>query len=80
MLHAVDIAAPRADAGPIDILFNAAGFVHQGTILEATDDEWTLGFDLNARSMFRTIKAFLPGMLERGSAARSSTSPRSPAA
>ena len=49
-----------------DILFNCAGFVHSGTVLEATDEEWDLAFDLNVRSMFRTIRAALPGMLERG--------------
>lgn len=49
-----------------DILFNCAGFVHHGTILDATDEEWEFGFDLNVRSMFRTIRAVLPGMLERG--------------
>src|SRR6202035_3766049 len=55
------------DAGTIDILFNCAGFVHQGTLLEATDDEWTLAFELNVRSMFRTMRAFMPGMVTRGS-------------
>ena len=50
----------------MDILFNCAGFVHQGTIEEATEDEWSFGFDLNCRSMFRTMKAFLPGMVARG--------------
>src|SRR4029077_5979472 len=54
------------DAGAIDILFNCAGFVHQGTVLDATDDEWTFAFELNCHSMFRTMRAFLPGMLERG--------------
>ena len=49
-----------------DMLFNCAGFVHHGTILDATDDEWDFAFDLNVRSMFRTIRAGLPGMLERG--------------
>jgi len=49
-----------------DILFNCAGFVHAGSILEATEDEWDMAFDLNVRSMFRTIRAALPGMLERG--------------
>ncbi len=59
--------SPRAAAAlPVDILFNCAGFVHQGSILEATEEEWSLAFDLNVRSMFRTIRAFLPGMLERG--------------
>ena len=49
-----------------DILFNCAGYVHSGTILDATDADWEFGLDLNVRSMFRTIKAVLPGMLERG--------------
>ena len=66
VLHAADIERAARDAGAVDILFNCAGFVHQGTVLDATDDEWSLGFDLNCRSMFRTMRAFLPGMLERG--------------
>ena len=49
-----------------DILFNCAGFVHHGTVLDCTNDEWDFAFDLNVRSMFRTIRAALPGMLERG--------------
>ena len=65
-LHAADIAQAATDHGPVDILFNCAGFVHQGSILDATEEEWTFAFELNVRSMFRTIKAFLPGMLERG--------------
>jgi 2-keto-3-deoxy-L-fuconate dehydrogenase len=66
VLHAADVAQAALDAGPVDILFNCAGFVHQGSILDATDDEWDFAFELNARSMFRTMKAFLPGMLDRG--------------
>ncbi len=54
-----------AQAQP-DILFNCAGFVHNGTVLDATDDEWDFAFDLNVRSMLRTIRAVLPGMLDRG--------------
>ncbi len=50
-----------------DILFNGAGFVHHGTILDATDEEWDFAFDLNVQSMFRTIRAALPGMITRGS-------------
>ena len=50
-----------------DVLFNCAGFVHNGTILEAQDKDWDFAFDLNLRSMLRTIRASLPGMLERGS-------------
>lgn len=52
--------------GPIDILVNAAGFVHHGTILECDDKAWDFSFDLNVRSMHRMTKAFLPGMLEKG--------------
>ncbi len=54
-------------AGTVDILFNAAGFVHHGTVLDCTDEEWDFAFDLNVRSMHRTIRAFLPGMLAKGS-------------
>ncbi|WP_170339795.1 SDR family oxidoreductase [Ruegeria arenilitoris] len=49
-----------------DVLFNCAGFVHHGTILDATDEEWDFAMDLNVRSMMRTTKAVLPGMIERG--------------
>lgn len=49
-----------------DVLFNCAGFVHNGTIADCTEDEWDFAFDLNVRSMFRTMKAVLPGMLARG--------------
>jgi 2-keto-3-deoxy-L-fuconate dehydrogenase len=66
VLHMADIAQAAIDAGPVDILFNCAGIVHQGTLLDATENEWQLAFDLNVRSMFRTMKAVLPGMLARG--------------
>lgn len=72
--HLVDVrntksieAAAKA-VGPVDILFNAAGFVHHGTVLECSDEDWEFSFDLNVKSMHRTIKAFLPGMLEKGNA------------
>ena len=55
-----------AQAAP-DILFNCAGFVHHGTVLDATDAEFDFAIDLNLRAMMRTIRAALPGMLERGS-------------
>jgi hypothetical protein len=55
---AVDEAAKRI--GKIDILLNAAGFVHHGTVLECSDKDWDFSFDLNVKSMHRTIKAFLP--------------------
>ena len=66
VLHAGDVMQAGTDAGAVDILFNCAGFVHQGTLLEATEAEWDFAFELNVRSMFRTIRAFLPGMLARG--------------
>jgi 2-keto-3-deoxy-L-fuconate dehydrogenase len=59
------VAAGVARAVP-DVLFNCAGFVHHGTALDAKADEWEFAFDLNVRSMFRTIQAVLPGMIERG--------------
>ncbi len=52
--------------GPVDILFNAAGFVHHGTVLECSEEDWDFSFDLNVKSMHRTIQAFLPAMLEKG--------------
>ena len=67
VLRADDIADAARDAGAIDILFNCAGVVHQGALLEAKEDEWALAFDLNVRSMFRTMQAFVPGMVARGS-------------
>jgi 2-keto-3-deoxy-L-fuconate dehydrogenase len=66
VLDAAAIKAAAADAGPVEVLFNAAGFVHAGTVLDATEEQWSLAFDLNVRSMYRTIAAFLPGMLQRG--------------
>jgi len=67
-LDVTDKAATQkavADANP-DILFNCAGFVHNGTILEATDDEWDFAFNLNCRPMFHTMQAAIPGMLKKG--------------
>ena len=49
-----------------DVLFNCAGFVHHGSILDCTDEDWDFSFDLNVRSMFRTIRTALPGMIGRG--------------
>jgi 2-keto-3-deoxy-L-fuconate dehydrogenase len=68
-LDVLDANAVRAMAsrvGAVDLLFNCAGYVHQGTILEATEVEWDFAFNLNVRSMFRTIQAFLPGMVAKG--------------
>src|SRR5215469_13363743 len=60
------VAALARDIGPIDVLFNCAGFVHHGSVLECSDEDWDFSFDLNVKSMHRTIRAFLPGMLELG--------------
>ncbi|MGE3065019.1 MAG: SDR family oxidoreductase [Hyphomicrobiaceae bacterium] len=68
-LDVLDTAAVEALAkrvGTVDVLFNAAGFVHHGTVLECSDKDWDFSFDLNVRSMHRTIKAFLPAMLAKG--------------
>jgi 2-keto-3-deoxy-L-fuconate dehydrogenase len=54
------------DIGAIDVLFNCAGFVHHGTVLDCSDADWDFSFDLNVKSMHRTVRAFLPGMLEKG--------------
>lgn len=59
------LSAALEDAAP-DILANCAGFVHAGTILDATDDEWNFAFTLNVRSQFHAMQAVLPGMIERG--------------
>jgi 2-keto-3-deoxy-L-fuconate dehydrogenase len=66
VLDADAVKAIAAKIGPVDLLFNCAGFVHQGTILEATEAEWDFAFNLNVRSMFRIIQAFLPGMVAKG--------------
>ena len=69
VLDVTDRAAVRAAAaafGTVDVLFNGAGFVHSGTVLECTEEEWSFGVDLNVRSQFRTIQAFLPAMLAKG--------------
>ncbi|MCX7558399.1 SDR family oxidoreductase [Sulfitobacter sp. F26204] len=67
----LDVLDPKSIANGMeradpDVLFNCAGFVHHGTVLDATDDELVDAFDLNVRSMMRTIRAALPGMLARG--------------
>lgn len=60
------VNAIARDLDPVDILFNGAGFVHHGTLLECSQKDWDLSFDLNVTSMHRTISAFLPGMVESG--------------
>jgi 2-keto-3-deoxy-L-fuconate dehydrogenase len=66
VLDPAAITAAAREVGAVDILFNGAGFVHAGTVLDCTEEEWAFAFDLNVRSQFRTIKAFVPGMLAKG--------------
>ncbi len=61
------VEALAKEIGAIDVLFNCAGFVHHGSILECSEGDWDFSFDLNVKSMHRTIRAFLPGMLDKGS-------------
>ncbi len=56
-----------AQTGPIDILVNAVGWAHHGSILDCTETDWSRTFDLNVRSMYLMIRAYLPGMLKKGS-------------
>ena len=61
------VVAFAEETGAVDVLFNCAGFVHDGTIFECTEEDWDASFDLNVQSMFRMCRRFLPGMLEAGS-------------
>jgi 2-keto-3-deoxy-L-fuconate dehydrogenase len=61
------IAAAVAAVGPVDVLFNCAGFVAAGTILDCDEDQWAFSLDLNMTAMYRMCRAFLPGMLAAGS-------------
>lgn len=70
--EAVDAYA--AGVGAIDVLVNVAGYVHHGTVLDCSEDDWDFSFDLNVKSMHRTIRAFLPGMLARAEATGRSAS------
>ncbi len=60
------IEAFAADAGRVDVLFNCAGFVHHGTVLDCAEADWDFSMDINIKSMYRMIRAFLPGMLAAG--------------
>lgn len=61
-----EIDAVVKGIGAVDILFNCAGYVQNGTVLQATEEDFDVAFDLNVKSMLRTVQAVLPGMLERG--------------
>jgi len=70
--HRLDVTKPAAidvlvnRLPPLNVLFNCAGYVHQGTLFECTEDDWDFSFTINVRSMFRVIKAALPAMLANG--------------
>jgi 2-keto-3-deoxy-L-fuconate dehydrogenase len=70
--HALDVRSTDAvsamakQVGAVDILFNCAGYVHHGNALDTTEEDWNFSFDLNVTSMFRTIRAFLPAILDKG--------------
>ncbi len=68
-LDVLDSAAVNrlaVELGTVDVLFNCAGYVHHGTILDCTEKDWDFSFDLNVKSMYRMCRAFLPGMLKAG--------------
>jgi len=69
VLSTTAVEAFAAEVGGADILANCAGYVHHGTVLDCSEQDWDFSFDLNVKSMHRTTKAFLPGMLQRGSGA-----------
>ena len=61
-----DIELAKNRVGTIDVLFNCAGYVHHGSILETSEEEWTFSFNVNVRAQYRMIRTFLPGMIENG--------------
>ena len=66
VLNAEEITALAKEIGTVDILFNCAGFVHSGTILDCEEKDWNFSLNLNVTSMYRMIRAFLPGMIASG--------------
>ncbi len=69
VLDSADVNAFAARTGTLDVLFNCAGFVHDGNILKCSEDDWDFSFDLNAKAMYRTIRAFIPAMIDAGKGA-----------
>lgn len=63
---AAEVEALAKELGAVDVLFNCAGFVHHGTILDCSEKDWDFAFELNVKSMYRMIRAFLPAMLASG--------------
>jgi 2-keto-3-deoxy-L-fuconate dehydrogenase len=66
VLSTEEVNAFAHHIGAVDVLFNCAGFVHQGDIMQVSEDDWDFSMNLNVKSMYRTIRAFLPGMLAQG--------------
>jgi len=66
VLDPAAITAAAKEIGDIDVLVNCAGYVHHGSILDCEEKDWDFSFDLNVKSMYRTIRAFLPAMLAKG--------------
>ena len=66
VLDEAAISKAAADVGQVDILFNCAGFVHHGTILDCAPKDWEFSFNLNVKSMYLVTRALLPGMLKKG--------------
>ncbi len=66
VLDGAAIMAVLAETGPLDVLFNCAGFVHNGTILDCDEDDWDFSFNLNVKAMYRLSRAAIPAMLDNG--------------
>jgi len=66
VLDEAAIGKVAAEVGAVDVLFNCAGYVHHGTILDCTPKDWDFSFNLNVKSMYLVTRAFLPGMLNKG--------------
>ena len=66
VLNLEDISKESEEIGHVDVLFNCAGFVHHGSILDCDETAWDFSFELNVKAQYRMIRAFLPGMLSNG--------------
>ena len=66
VLKPEEITAAAAEIGAVDVLFNCAGFVHHGTVLDTDEDAFDFSMNLNVKAMYRMIRAFLPAMIENG--------------
>lgn len=66
VLQPIEIEKTLKQTGTLDVLFNCAGYVHAGSILECSEEDWNFAFDLNVKAMYRLAKAVIPAMLENG--------------